>query len=105
MQPERLTSVRPAMPFHLLDIGEQNVRMLDALALARCCVARLVREGFTVLSVHLEHHRPVVWVQNDTICGELESAVMVRRRGPHGIECVMVASLEGCQVHWRVVGH
>lgn len=91
--------------FHLLDIGEQNAYVIDAIALARSCVGRLVHEGFTVLSVHVEHHRPVVWIQNGSLCGELDGAVMIRRRGVFGIECVMAAIVEGCQVHWRVAGH
>lgn len=90
---------------HLLDIGEQNEHMLDAIALAQLCSAKLVREGFTVLSVHVEHHRPVIWIQNCAWCGELEGAVMIRRPGPHGIENIMVAAIEGCQVHWIVRGH
>ncbi len=91
--------------WHFVDIGEQNAHMLDALACARLCASKLVREGFTVLSVHVEHHRPTIWIQNCAWCGELEGAVMIRRRGPHGIENIMAAPLEGCQVQWTVRGH
>ena len=99
---------------HLLDIGEQNVHMLDQLDSAYMCAAKLVRAGFTVLSVHVEHHRPVVWIQNGSLCGEIEGAVMIRRPGPLGVcphcgkghfENVMAAPLEGCQVQWIVRGH
>ena len=94
-----------ASNWHLVDIGEQNVHMLDQLDIAYMCATKLVREGFTVLSVHVEHHRPVVWIQNGSLCGELEGAVMIRRPGPHGIENIMAAPLEGCQVQWIVRGH
>lgn len=90
---------------HLIDIGMQNAHMLDQLACARLAVAKLVREGFTVLSVHVEHHRPVIWIQNCAWCGELEGAVMISRPGQFGPERIMVAVLEGCQVHWIVRGH
>ena len=88
-----------------VEIGAQNEHMLDALALAQMCSAKLIREGFTVLSVHVEQHRPVIWIQNCAWCGELEGAVMIRRRGPFGIEQIMAAPLEGCQVQWIVRGH
>ncbi len=98
--------VQPIKPsWRLVDIGEQNCHMLDALTLAQMCAAKLIREGFTVLSVHVEHHRPVVWIQNCAWCGELEGAMRIRRPGPFGPEQVMVALLEGCQVQWTVRGH
>lgn len=90
---------------NLAHTGEQNTYMLDAITLAQICAVKLVREGFTVLSVHVEHHRPVIWIQNCAWCGELEGAVMIRRRGLYGIENVMAAPLEGCQVQWTVRGH
>lgn len=90
---------------HLIDIGEQNAHMLDQLACARLAVAKLIREGFTVLSVHVEHHRPVIRIQNCSWCGELEGAMRIRRPGPHGPENIMAALLEGCQVQWIVRGH
>lgn len=105
MQPERLTCARRPAPPQLLDIGEQNLHVLNMLALARVCVAELVREGFTVLSVNVEHHRPVIWIQNCVRCGDLESAAMIRRRDAFGIESIMAAPLDGCQVQWRVGWH
>lgn len=99
---------------HLAELGMQNAHMLDQLTCAQLAVAKLVREGFTVLSVHVEHHRPTIWIQNCAWCGELEGAVMIWRPDPFGacphcgkahFENVMAAPLEGCQVQWIVRGH
>jgi hypothetical protein len=99
-------TVHPIKPsWHLIDIGEHNAHMLDHIACAQLAAAKLIREGFTVLSLHVEHHRPVIWIQNCAWCGELEGAVMISRPGPFGPERIMVAVIEGCQVQWIVRGH
>lgn len=86
-------------------IGEQNVHMLNALALVRCCVGRLVREGFTVISVNIEQRKPVLWIQRCARCDDLNGAAMISRRDAVGAESIMVAPLDGCQVQWRVGWH
>lgn len=86
-------------------IGEQNVHMLNALALVRCCVGRLVRDGFTVISIHIEQFKPVIWIQRSARCDELNGAAMISRAAAFGTENIMVAPLDGCQVQWRVGWH
>lgn len=86
-------------------IGEQNVHMLNALALVRCCVGRLVREGFTVISINIEQRKPVIWIQCCARCDELKGAAMISRPAAFGTENIMVALLDGCQVQWRVGWH
>ena len=78
-----------ASNWHLVDIGEQNVHMLDQLDIAYMCATKLVREGFTVLSVHVEHHRPVVWIQTvhfaaSSRCGDDPPPRPARHRKHHG---------------------
>ena len=99
-------SRRPRLEAADLDlIGEQNLHMLNALALVRCCVGRLVRDGFTVISIHVEQRKPVIWIQRCARCEDLNGAVMIRRHDAVGAESVMVAPLDGCQVQWRVGWH
>lgn len=99
-------SRRPQMDAADLEpIGEQNVHMLNALALVRCCVGRLVRDGFTVVSIHIEQRKPVIWIQRCALCNELNGAAMISRPAVGGTENIMVAPLDGCQVQWRVGWH
>lgn len=86
-------------------LGEQNLHMLNTLALVRCCVGRLVRNGFTVVSIHIEQRKPVIWILRCAQCDELKGAAMITRRGRFGVERIMVAPLDGCQVQWRVGWH
>lgn len=95
----------PAVAADTDPLGEQNLHMLNMLALVRCCVGRLVRDGFTVVSIHTEQRKPVIWIQCCARCDELKGAAMISRPAAFGTENIMVAPLDGCQVQWRVGWH
>lgn len=108
MRTGQLTQASRALRSAVTDldpVGEQNLHMLNMLALVRCCVGRLVRDGFTVISIHTEQRKPVIWIQCCARCDELRGAAMISRPAAFGTESIMVALLDGCQVQWRVGWH
>lgn len=83
----------------------QNDHVRTQLVLAQRCAERLAARGLTVLSIAIEGHKPRIWIMNSARTAILDGGMMVRRTGPMGIEEIMAADVDGCQVHWRVVGH
>ncbi|HID48852.1 MAG TPA: hypothetical protein EYP40_04415 [Chromatiales bacterium] len=88
-----------------MEMASQNDHILSSTAAAHRCALKLAEDGYTVLSVLIEHRNPVVWVQNCAKCSRLRGASMVRRMGPLGRETIMATQLHGCQVQWVVRGH
>lgn len=78
----------------------QNRHVLDQLSRAYRCALHLTDAGFTVLSVHIECRRPVLWIQHAPACAHLGGVWIVHHPTPRGAERVMVAVIEGCQVQW-----
>lgn len=89
----------------IFNMDAQSVHVTASMAAAQKCVARLLREGFTVLSVHVGNRNPRVLIQNSARCDRLEGAVAMRTHSPEGRMEIMVADFEGCQVHWKVKGN
>lgn len=84
--------------------NQQNEHVVKSLASAHRCIAKLARDGFTVLGARIGGRRPIVSVQHSARCALLDGGMMIRRSGPAGPETTMAADRDGCQVQWLVVG-
>jgi len=94
---------QPANIQHPTSIGVQNKHALDTLTIAYACALGLAGNGYTVLSVLVAHHRPVIWIQPSLRCEALGGVEYKRESTPAGQQGVMQANVNGCRVQWTVV--
>lgn len=94
----------PARPIDILNMDAQSSHIVGSLATATKCVQRLVREGFTVLSVHVGCRNPVIVIQPSPRCERLRGGVAMIASTARGRKQLMATSFEGCEVMWNVKG-
>lgn len=79
--------------------------VLDRLYQAEVAVEWLVKNKFTVLSVEVSGRNPIIWIANSSANTRLSGVMVIRQSSERGIERVIAAIVEGCQVQWRECGH
>ncbi len=82
--------------------GGQNAHMMQSMRATQRAVDWLILHHFTVLSVVVRDRNPVIWIAASARCAQLDGGTHVITDGPKGRREVMAATVEGCQVHWRV---
>lgn len=95
---------QPIRPIDIFNMDAQSYHVYGSMVAAHQCVARLMREGFTVLAVHVGNRNPRIVIQSSARCERLRGAVAIRMCARDGRQSVMVAELEGCQVQWTEKG-
>ena len=87
------------------EILSQNQHIQRSVNHTQKAVDWLINNEFTILSVYAEGFRPIIWIQNETRCSELNGGMMVSRSTPIGPETIMAAIVNECQVQWVIRGH
>jgi hypothetical protein len=82
----------------------QSSYILRSLADATRCATRLVREGYTIISVHLGNRRPRIVIERSARCARLHGAMAVRIHDAGGRKQIYTADLEDCQIQWTEEG-
>jgi hypothetical protein len=98
-------STRPQIEHPTRSIGAQNAHVLDSVTVVYRAALMLAEEGYTVMSVHVEGHAPVIRIAECARCKKLHGVPYIFRRGPAGSEREMVALVHGAQVRWTTRQH
>jgi len=91
--------MRPSIEHPAASIGLQNKHALDTLGVAYSCALRLAENGYTVIRILIENHKPLIWIQPCNHCSQLGGHEYKWNRR----ECILQADVDGCRVHWKVM--
>ena len=80
--------------------------MLDRVTAARAAVLVLRNSGFKVTNIHIGAGvSPAIEIKTCARCAELDGHSVKWSHDYFGPYTLMEAKLEGCRVHWLVMGH